>query len=111
MEVRRLDGFPRGTAVTPKFLDGTPIAFAPICTALRAMGRMMVCVSLSRKVYAELPRYPSEKAFVDATLAELEPYFHIEREVVLEHWTSKRLKVDAVMRPREPQAWKDESPS
>ncbi|WP_139335055.1 hypothetical protein [Mycobacterium sp. GA-1841] len=67
-------------------------------------------MSLSRKVYAELPRYPSEKAFVDATLAELEPDFHVEREVVLEHWMGKQLKVDAVMWPREPQLWKDERP-
>lgn len=86
------------------------MAIASICTARKDMGRMMVCVSLSRKVYTQLPPYPSEKAFVDATLAELEPYFHIEREVVLEHWTGKPLKVDAVMRPREPQAWKDKSP-
>jgi hypothetical protein len=69
-----------------------------------------VVVSLSRKVYAKLPRYDTERAFVDAVLEELEPVFHIERQVRLTHWTGTRLVVDAVMRPREPEMWKDEDP-
>lgn len=43
-------------------------------------------------------------------MAELEPDFHVEREVVLEHWLGNQLDVDAAMWPREPQLWKAELP-
>lgn len=67
-------------------------------------------MGLSRKTYAQLPEYLSEQAFVDATLEELAPHFHIEQQVWLEHWTGRRLRVDAILRPRESEAWKDEHP-
>jgi hypothetical protein len=43
-------------------------------------------------------------------LLELEPYFHIRRQVPLTHWTKVTLIVDAVMRPRDPAPWKDDDP-
>ena len=67
-------------------------------------------MSLSRKVYAPLPPYADERRFADACCDELAPYFHIEREVPLTHWTKVTLIVDAVMRPRDPTPWKDDQP-
>src|ERR1700730_13466471 len=67
-------------------------------------------MSQSRKVYAQLPPYADERQFADACCDELAPYFHIEREVPLTHWTKVTLIVDAVMRPRDPTPWKDDQP-
>ncbi|MGH3552031.1 MAG: hypothetical protein ACRDT5_05420, partial [Mycobacterium sp.] len=67
-------------------------------------------MSLSRKVYAPPPHYADERQFADACCAELAPYFRIEREVPLTHWTKVTLIVDAVMRPRDPSPWKDVEP-
>ena len=67
-------------------------------------------MSLSRKVYAPLPPYADERRFADACCDGLAPYFHIEREVPLTHWTKVTLIVDAVMQPRDPTPWKDDEP-
>lgn len=67
-------------------------------------------MSLSQKTYETLPDYPNEKAFADAVIGELEPYFKVSRQVRLTHWTGVALIVDAVMEPREAEAWKDERP-
>ncbi len=67
-------------------------------------------MSLSKKVYEELAEYGSEQEFVDSVLSDLEPYFLIEPQVRLTHWTGKQLTVDAVAKPRDPSRWHDANP-
>lgn len=49
--------------------------------------------------------FPSEAALSAAVLSRLRPYFHIEEQVQGTHWSGKRLRIDAVLRPREPKLW------
>lgn len=49
--------------------------------------------------------FPSEAALSAAVLSRLRPYFHIEEQLPGTHWTGKPLRIDAVLRPREPEKW------
>ena len=46
-----------------------------------------------------------------SVLAALAPWFAYEREVCGTHCTGRRLRVDAVLRPRESAGWKDAEPA
>jgi hypothetical protein len=47
----------------------------------------------------------------DHVLAELSSTFVIQREVRGEHCSGKRLRLDAVLHPRDPSGWRDDSPA
>ncbi|MFC8986079.1 hypothetical protein [Streptomyces sp. NPDC057115] len=49
--------------------------------------------------------FPSEAALSAAVLGRLSPYFHVEEQVHGTHWSGKRLRIDAALRPREPEQW------
>ncbi len=48
----------------------------------------------------------NEKTLAQQYLNELEPHFHIAREVQGRHFSGKRLRVDAVLRPKVTAEWK-----
>jgi hypothetical protein len=54
--------------------------------------------------------FPSEAAMAEYVLAELSGTFRIQREVRGEHCSGKPLRLDTVLRPRDPSGWRDESP-
>jgi hypothetical protein len=49
--------------------------------------------------------FPSEAALSAAVLDRLRHYFHVEEQVQGTHWSGKRLRIDAVLRPRESELW------
>lgn len=56
---------------------------------------------------APVPRFEDEAALSACALALLEPYFVAETEVYGTHASGRRLRIDAILRPRDPQGWKD----
>jgi hypothetical protein len=57
------------------------------------------------------PPVGSEAELVTRILAKLEPHFRAVREVRGRHCTGKLLKLDAVLVPRDPGPWFDETPA
>ncbi|MFF4404909.1 hypothetical protein ACMATS_17980 [Streptoverticillium reticulum] len=55
-------------------------------------------------------QYINEKQLADTVLGELRPHFHIQREVSGLYPTGKALRLDAVLRPRDPGPWFDDEP-
>ena len=58
-----------------------------------------------------LPRFATEQDFATWALDELSQWFLIDREIVGEHCAGKRLRLDAVLRPRDSSGWHDEQPA
>ena len=56
-------------------------------------------------------KHRSEADLAGAALGELDPYFTAEPEVLGTHCSGKRLRLDAVLRPRDPSGWRDPSPA
>ena len=56
-------------------------------------------------------KHRSEADLADAALTELDPYFTADREIWGTHCSGRRLRLDAVMRPRDPSGWRDPSPA
>lgn len=56
-------------------------------------------------------KYRSEADLATAALAELDPYFTADREVHGVHYTGKQLRLDAVLRPRDPTGWAGPAPA
>lgn len=52
-------------------------------------------------------RRQTEQEFGAEILARLEPHFHIAREVWGEHCSGQRLRIDAIVRPRQRELWKN----
>jgi hypothetical protein len=67
-------------------------------------------MSLDGMTYLPLPDYKTESDLADDVLAALDPWFHYKREVRGTHCTGRRLRLDAVLWPRDPQDWKDATP-
>jgi hypothetical protein len=58
----------------------------------------------------EAGRYADEKDFAGAVLDDLSPYFHIQREVRGRFPTGQGVRLDAILRPRDPGPWFDDEP-
>lgn len=56
---------------------------------------------------APLDNFQSERELADRVLERLEPWFLIQREVRGVHCSGKRLRVDAMIRPRDADRWRD----
>lgn len=56
---------------------------------------------------AEIPltAFRSEREMADRVLARLEPWFYVQREVAGKHCSGRRLRVDAIIRPRQADQW------
>ncbi|MDH6130962.1 hypothetical protein P3T37_000329 [Kitasatospora sp. MAA4] len=54
--------------------------------------------------------YANERELADNVLAVLEPHFHIQREVPGGYPSGKAVRLDAVVRPRDPAGWFDLDP-
>jgi hypothetical protein len=54
--------------------------------------------------------YANEKEFVAAVLEDLSPFFHVQREVPGRYPTGEGVRLDAVLRPRDPDPWFDDEP-
>lgn len=54
-----------------------------------------------------MPNFPTEDDLAMWVLDQLAPSFHIEREVWGTHCTGQRLRIDAVLRPRNTTDWAD----
>ncbi len=50
----------------------------------------------------------SEAALSNLYLTDLEPHFYIEREITGSHFSGKRLRLDAVLKPKAASMWKRE---
>lgn len=55
-------------------------------------------------------KHHTERDLTRAALAALDPYFTADREVRGVHCSGKRLRLDAVLRPRDPSGWFDPAP-
>lgn len=55
----------------------------------------------------DLASHQSEAILAERVLARLAPWFHIEREVPGLSCGGKTLRIDAVVRPRQPERWKN----
>ncbi|WP_399559037.1 hypothetical protein OIA45_49190 (plasmid) [Streptomyces chartreusis] len=53
------------------------------------------------------PETGTEAELADRVLARLEPWFHITREAPGQHWTGRTLYLDAILRPRRTDGWKN----
>lgn len=62
-----------------------------------------------RPFQAELPltEFDSEREMTDRVLARLEPWFEIKREVSGIHCSGRRLRIDAIIRPRDAERWRN----
>lgn len=58
-----------------------------------------------------LPDFANEAGLADWVLSRLDPWFIVEREVVGSHCAGRRLRIDAVLRPRDSSGWKDDAPA
>ncbi|OHV29065.1 hypothetical protein BBK14_34190 [Parafrankia soli] len=58
-----------------------------------------------------LPHFPNEAALVEWALDQLDPWFVADREVPGTHCSNRRLRLDAVLRPRDPSGWRDDAPA
>lgn len=50
-----------------------------------------------------------ERDIAGETLQRLSPYFHIEEEVEGRHFSGKSVRIDAIVTPKEPSEWKNDS--
>lgn len=55
--------------------------------------------------------FPDEGALAEFVLAKMEPWFHVEEQVHGRYWNGEQTRVDAVLRPRDPDGWHDEDPA
>ncbi|MFH8573792.1 hypothetical protein [Streptomyces sp. NPDC017993] len=55
--------------------------------------------------------FPDEKALAAFVLNEMNQWFHIEEQVSGRYWTGERTRIDAVLRPRDPENWQDADPA
>jgi len=46
-----------------------------------------------------------------SVLTRLSPHFHVFEEVPGTHWSGRRLRIDAIIKPKDDSAWKTKSPS
>lgn len=62
-----------------------------------------------RPTHWEIPLvdFASERDLADRVLARLAPWFFIDREISGLHCSGRRLRIDAMLRPRQPEAWRD----
>ena len=69
------------------------------------------CVNYADLLLPEPGQYANEKQLADAVLGQLAPHFHIQREVPGRYPTGASVRLDAVLRPRDPAPWFDEEPA
>ncbi|NBW14947.1 MAG: hypothetical protein EBR82_43800 [Caulobacteraceae bacterium] len=63
-----------------------------------------------RCVKAAAKRYGDEKRLSASVLQRLSKHFFIHQEAWGTHWSGKRVRIDAIIQPRDPSGWKDEYP-
>lgn len=54
-----------------------------------------------------LTEFSDEAELIREVLTRLAPSFHVDREVWDTHCGGKRLRIDAILRPRDTEGWKD----
>jgi hypothetical protein len=55
-------------------------------------------------------RLGDEKELSKKVLQRLSKHFFIHEQAPGTHWSGKRMRIDAIIQPRDPSGWKDESP-
>lgn len=55
--------------------------------------------------------FANEAAFAQHVLQILDRWFHVEEQVTGRYWTGEPVRIDAVLRPRDPQPWHDDHPA
>ncbi|MFF4847296.1 hypothetical protein [Streptomyces sp. NPDC001194] len=55
--------------------------------------------------------FANEKALSTFVLSKMEQWFHIEEQVPGQYWTGERTRIDAVLKPRDPEPWLDPDPA
>lgn len=58
-----------------------------------------------------MPRFANEADLAERVLTLLDQHFLIDTEVVGRHCSGRRLRIDAILRPRDPGPWKDDEPA
>jgi hypothetical protein len=62
------------------------------------------CMSVAAK------RFGDEKQFAKRVLQRLSKHFFIHEQAAGTHWSGRRLRIDAIIQPRDLSGWKDERP-
>lgn len=78
-------------------LDGEPDPFGP-----HPLGR-----NYSTTAELLLAEFATEADLAERVIERLEPWFWVEREVVGQHCSGRSLRVDAVIRPRNSENWRN----
>jgi hypothetical protein len=102
-----------GTAMWAQFRDVVPFARVAV-RALRecgAVGEVHPRQPLRMKRRSPLPRFRDEADLAERAIACLAPYFHVQREVQGTHFSGRRLRIDAILRPRDTTGWRDPDPA
>jgi hypothetical protein len=63
-----------------------------------------------RCMKAAAKRIGDEKTLAKKVLQRLSKHFFIHQEAQGTHWSGRRLRIDAIIQPRNPSLWKDENP-
>jgi hypothetical protein len=58
-----------------------------------------------------LPPFRTEPELATWVLDQLAPSFVVHREIAGTHWSRRRLRLDAVLEPKDPGRWKDDKPA
>jgi hypothetical protein len=103
----------RGEVAWGRYRDAVPYARTAV-SALREAGLLDPVRRLQprrAKVRPPMPRFDSEEELANRALAVLDQHFLIEREVSGRHCSGRSLRIDAILRPRDPSGWKDRDPA
>ncbi|MEV0197395.1 hypothetical protein [Nonomuraea sp. NPDC050691] len=88
--------------------DGQPAAFRPLAGEPNPFAELpRGAAPGSYKVEYRLDGFTSEQELAARVLERLEPWFVIGREVVGRHCSGARLRIDAMLRPRDASSWRD----
>ena len=55
--------------------------------------------------------FGDEAELASFVLSKLDQWFHIEEQVRGQYWTGEKTRIDAVLKPRDPEPWRDDNPA
>lgn len=107
-------------AASEAMLDDSLDTFTFVLDRLRSMNASKCVppksepdiVQLAYRCCEASAKQAGEERDVKAAVFErLSPHFHIFEEVTGTHWTDRRLRIDAIIKPKDDSEWKTKSPS
>lgn len=86
-------------------LDDASARFRPLAGESSPFGELQRAAAHNEEL--PLGRFASEKVLADRVLERLAPWFEVRREVVGQHCSGRPLRIDAMLRPRNAELWRD----